>query len=289
LDRHVALAYFGLFILAFAFYALVWPDAPLAGIDTPRYSDAARDMADFRIDQLQFRTPGYPLLLLATGSAEKPGRLLFYVVLGLHLAAVWLAGTVLQALRFRPWMLVLAATVLLLPPFVENAAYALSETLTQFMLVCGFAGMFHWFRTRSAWWLGVAALAFAYAGLTRPTYQVVAFGITAVLAICWLVFRDRGRDLARAAAALTLATVALMGGYSTYNYRKFGFFGVTPMIGFHLSTKTIRVLERIPDSDREIRTILIHFRDAHLTQPGSSHTRYMYIWSALPELQRATG
>ncbi len=289
LERRVALAYGVLFLLAFAVYATIWRDAPLGGIDTPRYVDAARDLADLKVDQLQFRTPGYPLLLLATGSVEKQGKLLFYVALALHFAAVWLVGTVLDSLSFRRWSVVGVAVALLLPPFVENAAYVLSEDLTQFTLVCGFAGVFHWFRNRSVLWLAMSALAFAYAGLTRPTYQALAFAISGTLAVCWRVFQQRGRDLARAAAALTLVSTALVGGYATFNYFKFGFWGVTPMLGFHLSTKTIRVLERIPDRDQEVRDILIKHRDAHLTRPHSSHTGYMYIWSAIPELQQATG
>jgi hypothetical protein len=288
-DRQAAVLYFGLFLLAFFAYASLWRSAPLIGVDTPRYLDAARDLADFHIDQLQFRTPGYPLLLLATGSAEKPVRLLFYVSLILHFAAVWLLATILQSLGFRRTFLVAWAVILLLPPFVENAAYALSETLTQFTLAAGFAGVFHWFRTRRQWLLWGAAIAFAYAGLTRPTYQVTGVAVAALIAVCWRTFRQPGRDLARAVMALTVVTVLTVGGYATLNYIKFGFFGVTPMLGFHLSTKTIRVLERIPDRDRAVRSILIAHRDAHLTQPNSSHTGYMYIWSALPELQRQTG
>jgi hypothetical protein len=267
----------------------VWRDAPLAGTDTARYLEAARDLADFRVDQLQFRTPGYPLLLLATGSVDKQGKLLFYVALALHFGAVWLVGTVLDSLSFRRWTMVGFAITLLLPPFVENAAYVLSEDLTQFTLVCGFAGVFHWFRSRSVGWLTLSAIAFAYAGLARPTYQAVAIAVSGTLAVCWRVFQGRGRDLARAAISLTLVSTVLVGGYATFNYARFGFWGVTPMLGFHLSTKTIRVLERIPDRDRELRDILIKHRDAHLTKPHSSHTGYMYIWSAIPELEQATG
>jgi hypothetical protein len=282
LDRRVALVYAGLSLLALAGYAMAWPEAPLTGVDTARYLEAARDLADFRIDHLQFRTPGYPLLLLLTGSSEQPARPLFYVSLGLHFAAVWLIGTVLHALRFPTWAAVAAGVALVLPPFVENAAYALSETLTQFMLVCGFAGLFHWFRMRSTGWLIASSFAFAYAGLTRPTYQVVAFAIVLTAAVCRI-------RLGRAAASVMLTSLLFVGGYTAFNYVKFGFPGVTPMLGFHLGTKTVRVLERIPERDAAVKAVLLRHRDGHLVQPNSSHTGYMYVWSSVPDLQQATG
>jgi len=57
----------------------------------------------------------------------------------------------------------------------------------------------------------------------------------------------------------------------------------------NLSTKTSRVLERLPDEDAQVRQILIRHRDRLLLSPDTYHTGYMYIWSAIPDLQQQTG
>ena len=44
------------------------------------------------------------------------------------------------------------------------------------------------------------------------------------------------------------------------NYSKFNFFGIYPMTGFNLSTRTVRFLERLPDEYAAEREALIRAR-----------------------------
>jgi hypothetical protein len=53
-------------------------------------------LSDFWIDELHLRTPGYPLLLLLTGSSQAPTRTLFFTSLLLHFASVWLLASALS-------------------------------------------------------------------------------------------------------------------------------------------------------------------------------------------------
>src|SRR5574339_167049 len=84
LPVRTAVAYAVLFTAAFMAYAWLWPQAPVMEGDSPQYLEVARDLTDFRIDALHDRTPGYPLLLVLTGSTETPTRALFYASLLLH-------------------------------------------------------------------------------------------------------------------------------------------------------------------------------------------------------------
>jgi hypothetical protein len=85
--------------------------------------------------------------------------------------------------------------------------------------------------------------------------------------------------MVKASVILVAATVLIIGGYSSLNYHKFGYFGVTPLLGFNLSSKTVRVIEQLPDQYGDVREMLIAARDKHLVTRGSSHTALQYVWS----------
>jgi hypothetical protein len=79
-----AILYVFLFSVAFWVYTTLWPQAPVTTSDSGGYLAAASDLADLHIDHLNYRPPGYPLLLLITASSEIPNRILFSVSLCLH-------------------------------------------------------------------------------------------------------------------------------------------------------------------------------------------------------------
>jgi hypothetical protein len=189
-------------------------------------------------------------------------------------------------------MLVGFCLLLLLPPYAENTGYVMTENLAQFCLALSVAGLVFWFRKRNIIWLFVSALAIAYSGLTRPTYQVLAFVIAGWLLLLPVLYRHRQlkfKDMTVAGAVLIVVSVAMIGGYSYVNFRKFGYFGVTPRLGVHLSTKTALFVERLPEQDAEVRELLVRARDRSLIGRGSSHTGTQYILDVRPELQRQTG
>ncbi len=280
------------FAIALTVYLAAWPDAPFQDGDSPQYLAVARDLADGRLDTLHDRTPGYPALLVLTGSAEQPSRWLVVVSLLLHFVSIWLLARLLHAAGVaRAWMLAFGVA-LLLPPFVEPVAYVMTENLAQTALVVGLFALVHGHTTGRVGWTLAASAAFALGALTRPAYQALGF----VLAVCVLVAargatRDDGatRRAWTSAVALALGFAVLVGAYASFNKRRFGYFGVTFSIGFHLSTKTMGFVERLPDEHAVVREILIRERDRQLTQRGGYHTTTQTIWSVRDELQAATG
>jgi hypothetical protein len=291
LPLSTAIFYGSVFAAAFWFYSLFWVQAPILTADSRGYLKAAQDMADFHIDQLQERTPGYPLLLVLTSSSQSPKRTLFFISLLLHFASIWLLAMVLYRAGLMEMPLLLFGSILLLPPFVEPAAYVLSESLTEFMLVVSFVSLVFWCFAKKRTWILLSALAMGCAALTRPTYQILAFVVAGYFFIMrsllsWI--DTQWRDVTKASLVVICGSVLTVGGYILLNYYSFGYLGLTPKLGLTLSQKTLRVIERLPDEHAEVRELLIKFRNAELLT-GDAHTGADYIWYAIPELTKMTG
>ena len=278
-----------LFLAALAGYSVLWRDAPVLDGDSPQYMEVARDLRDLKLDVLHDRPPGYPLLLALTGSSQTPSRTLFVVSLLLHCASIAMLMFLLRLAGVgRPAVLIFCG-VLLLPPFVEPAAYVMTENLAQFMLVTGLACLAAWCVNGRFLFLVISALAFGYSALTRPAYQALAL----VLALSLLVLRGSSPratgDLLKAGLTLIGGTALVLGLMAWNNYRSVGYFGVVPTAGLHLSTKTMSFVERLPENYAAVREILIRERDAQLVKRGGTHTGTQTIWSARDEIAAMTG
>ncbi len=286
-----AIVYASLFAIAFWFYSILWIRAPIMAIDSGGYLRAAQDLSDFHIDQLQERAPGYPLLLVLTASSQSPNRTLFFVSLLLHFASIWLLASVLYCAGLAEMTLNMFGLILLLPPYVEPAAYVLSENLAEAMLVAGFVSFIFWSMHKRTIWILISALTIGYAGLTRPTYQVLALAMVGYLLIVSFLFHwtpVKWKDMIRGSLILICGSVVIVGGYAFLNYKSFGYFGVTPKLGLTLSLKTATFIERLPDEYAVIRETLIRARNAELVT-AASHTGSNYIWGTVPELIKITG
>lgn len=280
-----------IFAAACVFYSVAWRHAPVQDGDSPQYLEVARDLADSRLDALHDRTPGYPLLLAVTGSTLAPTRTLFYVSLALHFASVWLLALMLHASGLPARWLAAFCVVLSLPPFAETAGYVMTENLAQFSLVAGFYALMSGLRRGNVAAIAAAPLAFAFAALTRPAYQALALALGGMLLAPGLA-RAAGFAYARAiqtAAALVAGSLLALGSYAYVNHVKFGYFGLSPSLGFHLSTKTMPFVERLPEEYAAVREIFIRERDAQLVKRGGTHTGTQTIWSVRSELAQATG
>jgi len=290
LPIRVALIHVLLFAAAFCFYGILWPNVPATQPDSGSYLRFAQDLSDFRIDQSSERTPGYPILLLLTASSESPNRRLFYVSLLLHFASIWLLDSVLWRAGSGATQLTLFSLVLLLPPFVEPAAYVLTETLTQAMLVVAFISLVFWHLNKKLICIVVSAASIGYAALTRPTYQVLALAV-----VGWLVTSyflgfggpSRWRDVLKGSLIMIFGSILIVGGYAYFNYRNFGYFGITYKLGISLTQKTVHVLERLPDEYKTIREVLIRARNANLLESGGISLGY--ISNVEPALITITG
>ena len=289
LPARIAFYYTIFFIVAMWLYLLLWPNAPLVEADSPGYMEVAQDLKDFHIDQLHGRTPGYPLLLLLTGSTQTPTRTLFVVSLLLHFVSIWFLAAALYLCGLKERALILFGLILLLPLYVERSGYVLTENLCQFTLVLACVGVIFWITSHKIRWILISSIATAYSGLTRPTYQILALAIIAYLLFIPIPSNMNKKQKFKASIILLIGSIVFVGGYALINYLKFNYFGITHMLGFHLTTRTIRYIERLPEEHAVVRDILVRHRDAHLVKPHSSHTGYMAIWSAIPELKKATG
>jgi hypothetical protein len=292
LPIRVAMLYVLLGVASLAAYSLLWPNAPAIDGDSSQYMDAARDLRDFHIDEVHDRAPGYPALLALTGASDAPTRTLFYVSLLLHFGSVWLLGLALYASGASTRALIAFGILLTLPPYVEPAGYVMTENLAQFTLAAGLTGLVMWFASRRLSWLVGASLAFAVAGLTRPTYQLLAIAIGGVLVLLPSLCRRLGllyRDAVTGAVVLALGSIVILGGLCLRNQVTFGYFGVAPTFGLHLSTKTMSFVERLPDEYAVAREILVRERDKLLTRPGGTHEGTQTIWHAREELSKALG
>ena len=290
LPRGVAVFYLLLFCTALVIYGAAWRSSMATSADTPGYYAAAQDLADLHIDQLQDRSPGYPLFLLLNGASDHPTKRLFFTSLLLHLTTIWLLAVTLYSAGLDGTWLKVFGILLLLPPYVQSAATVLTENLTQFCLVCGFSGLVRWRLSRRPIHLIIASVAIAYGGLTRPTYQVLAPIVALfLLSAGWYQAGLTKYHAIKASAALILTSALMIGGFSAINYSRFGYFGITPLLGFNLSTRTVLFWDRLPDEHRVVKEILIKARDADLIEPGSSHTGYQSSHKARPEIIRVTG
>ena len=70
---------------------------------------------------------------------------------------------------------------------------------------------------------------------------------------------------------------------------KFNFFGIYTLSGFNFSTRTVKVLERLPDEYAAVREALIKARDVELVQRDGDHTARLSYWLAMPDLIQITG
>jgi hypothetical protein len=276
------LALAGLCAAAFALYSLMWPAAPAIDGDSLQYLEVARDLADGSLDELHDRTPGYPMLLALTGSTSAPTRSLIYVQLLLHLGSVWLLCLLCHRAGAPHRWILASAAILLLPPFIEPAASVMTETLAQALLVAGIWLLVTGLTKQTLTPVVLASVVFAYAALTRPVFQLLPLALAALILIV-------ARAKWKAAAALVLGSSVVLGAYAWFNARHFGFFGVTWTAGFHLTTKTITFVERLPDEDRVVREILVEERNRLVTRRGGLVNPTQTIWHARERLQAATG
>jgi hypothetical protein len=190
----------------------------------------------------------------------------------------------------KAWTISIFSLILLLPPYVEPAAYILSEVLAEVLLVAAVIGFYLWYLRNQAGWILLSSIAIGCAALTRPAYQLLPIAIVGYLITVGFLLPAHLTWKKVGAASLILVTgsVLFVGGYALYNLKTFGHFTVTPKFGLSLSLKTVRVVERLPDEYAAIREVLVKARDEELLR-DPSHRGSMYIWAAVPALTQLTG
>lgn len=253
--------------------------------DTPSYRAAAAGLRHGWPTLLD-RTPGYPALLLVTGSSEGSTVLLFLAQAAMHVLSILLVTDALRTVGVGPRGRLCAAVLLVAPPVMIRVLNEGSEGLaallltTLFWLLTAKRPLLH--ELRFCFLVGSACCALA---VVRPTFALVFGPVAAIVAVS---ARRNGAQMLQRILVVCLPSLVVLGGLSISNALRFDSPGLTPLLPYHLSSRTSPYVEELPPSFEPARSVLIEARDEALLQ-GESTAPANFIWSARDELERATG
>ena len=268
------------------YFTTLWGTTPAYVSDTQAYQYLASRLAALQIDQLPYRTIGYPIILVLTGSTDHLTPMLYVVQLAFHLSVVWMIVALAQRFALPRVASLLLAVTLMSPPIMQKVTMGLTETSCEFFVVLTVLFFVRWAERRRASDAVLAGFAVAIAGLIRPTYQV--FGLfMALAALIWLWRRAGPRKAMLSAVFLATGTMLLIGGVTVFYAFKFGYLGPSPMIGWHLTNKTSLFIEHLPDSELA-KASLVEARNATFAL-DPKHQGADYVWPIMDELAAKLG
>ena len=287
-SRDAVVAVFAVMV-AFIGYDTWWPTAPINNPDAPSYMRVASDLKELKLTRFHQRTPGYPLIMLLTGSDQGLTRALFHAMLGAQLLAALVMAYVLARLGISQKITSTIFAIALLPPYVAPSAFAQTESVCSFSVVVAFSAVTLWIQSGRPGLLILFAIAAAYATFVRPTFQMMVPVVAVVLvAAYWAHWTGhlRFRKLVLSMAFAAVVTFGSLGAYAFLNYRCFGQFDTCSMSARAMSSKVATVLEYLPDKYADLRSVLVKHRDNLITAPFLDHTGQDYIYRAMPDLLR---
>ena len=277
--------------LAALLYFHAWSQAPVPTNDTPGYQAVAHDILTLHFAGPRLRPPGYPLLLLATGSADHLNRRTFAASLGLYFASVLLLYRLLMRCGTAAWLTWIFLLVALLPMYVETAAMAVTEVLTGFLLTLAVVQAVEGAVSGSPWRFLASGAALAYAGLTHPLFLTAFIPVLLAAALLrWPLRWTRigARQTVRGVICLSSYPLLAFAALFLFNSLAYDYRGISPFAGMTLCAKTANFVERLPASYGEARTVMIKDRNDALIN-GKSHTAESYMWQARQSLMQVTG
>lgn len=268
--------------VASALAFVVWGRRTRPMDDTVAYRFSA-DVLTSGWSEITDRTPGYPLVLLATGADRADNAALFVVQLTVHAVAVLLAVDLARRLGVGRGGRLLLAALLMAPPVLMKSVYAGTEVWAEAALVGAVWLLVRWDEHRR--WTLLAAAGCLVGAITwmRPTYQLLV--VPLAVAVAWLARPDAPW---RSVVALVAPTVVLVGALVTVNATRFDVIGVTNLLPYHLSAKTALFVEELPASEEPVRSILIARRDQLLVD-DPEHSAAAFAFDSRDELSAATG
>lgn len=266
-------------------YGLAW------GFTTRPMGDSAQYRADGITitsgwHQLTDRTPGYPLLLWATGSLHGETRLLFILQLLLHGASVLLSVDIARRVGVgRTGQLVVAALMMTLPAMLP-VVYSGSEAFTQALVTMAFWFITRWSGDRRPGWCWAAGAAAGATAWVRPSYAVLFVPLAVAVAAGGDSARRRVRfqRAGRVAAPAVVAVAALL----AISAVRFDSPTLTPLTGWYLSSRTSGYVQDLPERYEPGRSILIAERDRQLLL-GDEVDAPNYAFAVRDELEDAMG
>lgn len=180
-------------------------------------------------------------------------------VMVVHLA-LWIGVMLLVAMTLRSlqieWRWVMVALILLLLPSSWSMIGRVSETmLCQLLLMIGVFALAKAGRVESHPYGLLAGTAFALAGITKPTFQLLSIAILVALLVL------HRRSAFRLLPLLLLPYLLIVGGWSVRNQIEHGFAGGSGIGGVALSTRTALYLEQAQAAYPEEVAIFRNIRD----------------------------
>ncbi len=255
-------------------YGYFLPKAPFEVTDTATYVRAAQDLADGHLDELQLRTPGFPLLLLATGI----GHGFFYTAFVLHALSAWFLLLILGWLKIKLWQRWLVFLLALSPPYIQSTLFVATEALAAPCLVAAVVALH---KTAAGGRLAFAVLSGVLIGcatMARPTFALFGLVAAAILLLCYR------RQLLRHAVLVGVVSLLFPVGYSAFNAFRFNYPGLTYGIGFHFGTRIPSLFPYIPDAS--VRKILLDKRNEMFAREANY---YWTVWQSRPALREKLG
>ncbi|TMK95429.1 MAG: glycosyltransferase family 39 protein [Actinobacteria bacterium] len=176
-------------------YSTPLPDVDVTALHIPESAQGA-------LERQSYRTPGYPLLLAATGFSG-PGRPYLLIVVQAILTGIGVALLALTARRLWGERAGLVAGALAaLDPFPKHyVPRILSEALAGSLVALAVYAFVRAWQSRSAWWWAATGLSTAALTLTRPLF---ALAVPLVVLGALVVRSWRGAAACAAACALLL-------------------------------------------------------------------------------------
>jgi len=259
---------------AFVIYSHFWTKAPFADADTRSYTEMVPDISHFHFTKLYGRTPGLPIFFAFTGTS----RAFFYAVLLLHFIGVTALLMLLFRLGVRSSLVWTFGLLALLPPYVQNVVYLLSEAVAAPFLILGFVSLCLFIFQRRWVYCVSASFWFAWAALARPTNVITPF-LLGLMLVAFL-----GKKMIRPALVLVSVTTLLVGSYVLYTGAKFHYFGLSYLTGYHLTCTTVNFYE---DIDNPIaRDVLLKAR-TEMYRQGLPPIDGVWLWQN--KLKQALG
>ena len=284
-------AWFGALLIACAALRLflVLAADPILSPDSQGYMQLAQQITagDLSADS-GLRTPMYPLFLALL--ANDPARVrLAQMGLGLAVTALmfWL-GRRLTGSDVAAALIGAGYGLSLSQIFFESNV--LTETLTTFGVTLSVIALLLAFARLDAGrspvrWVWVLGIVGAVTALVRPTFVFLPALLAGVLLLKLLARRSfRGGALLAPALLVPalLPAFILIGGWSAFNYTRFGYFGPSTITGFTLTDHSIGFIEYAPDRYAVIR-------DTYLALRRQYGMQYVSVWFGVEQIKAALG
>ena len=222
------------------------------------------------------RTPGYPLLLAASGFPGMHVRydavVLAQFILGTAAAAlVYLLLLRLTGCRWFSWVVALAHSLSL--NSLEGEIYILTEPLYSFLLLLSL-----WLFVRRREKVILLGLLVAAMVLTRPPGIIMVPVFAAAIGFSSMAARPVGLFCAAAVCPILLWCCFLKGFC--------GMFGLTTITGYNLTNKVEDFFELVPDAHKDIRDAFLRYREEQMRVYG---TYANTVWVHNDDLRRLLG